>query len=273
MRLSIAHPMEYIAGVLLGDGWLTEATGLCLKVKDKDFAEAFARSIEAAFGVYHTPLLVARRYWLVRRGNKMGRFDSLRDVKPRTASQKASWLRGLFDSEGNAQLRRTLQGWNCYGRRIAIYSTTRSTLRTAARFMADLGISTRTTPTKNSKGHLGSKTVYELLVVPGLDQYSAFALKIGSNIARKAWTMLAMVASYQPDKRWLRRAQLLGAATKNRNRESVVIPRVAAAIQERIEAGESVASRACESIPGYFALRNHMTHREILSLGGVLFVS
>ena len=45
-----------------------------------------------------------RGYWLVRTYNGRRRFDVLREWSARSPEEQAAWLRGLFDSEGNAQL-------------------------------------------------------------------------------------------------------------------------------------------------------------------------
>src|SRR5690348_4244567 len=100
-------PQPYLAGVLSGDGWCTPRT-LGLRCKDADFASAFAQAVNAVFGLSIEPAVDERGYWLTRAGNRSGRFNMLRDFEPTNNDDLSSWLRGLFDSEGNAQLWRNV---------------------------------------------------------------------------------------------------------------------------------------------------------------------
>src|SRR5262249_43789984 len=116
------HMLAYLAGVLSGDGWCTRLT-IGLRVIDADFAQAFALALHVVFGLAVSPRRDERGYWLVRVGNKTGRFNHLPSYEPTTDEERAAWVRGLFDSEGNAQLRPSGISTNSFGRRVAIYST------------------------------------------------------------------------------------------------------------------------------------------------------
>jgi hypothetical protein len=186
----------YVAGVLHGDGWCTKLT-LGLRVKDRDFAECFASAVRAATGVVLTVAPDERRYWLTRSGNKTGRFSALRAYAPTDDDELGWWLRGLFDSEGNAQINPCKGGPNCYSRRIAIYSTNMETLIKAAGYMEWLSIPHLIRPTKNSATHMGTKVVHELRVLRQAG-FARFAEMVGSNIGRKRDAIAGIVDTYQP---------------------------------------------------------------------------
>ena len=200
--ITVWQPVEglwrpYLAGVLHGDGWCSPLT-LGLRVKDRDFAETFCQGLQVICGLPAKPRRDERGYWLVRLGNKSGRFNDLRSYEPRDNDELALWLRGLFDSEGNAQLWLNAKvGPNSYSRRIAIYSTDKDTLERAATFMEWLEIAHSIRPVKPSAGHKGRKPVYELRVCRR-EGFTRFAEFVGSSIARKQSTISAIVATYQP---------------------------------------------------------------------------
>jgi hypothetical protein len=209
-----ARPLAYVAGVLLGDGWCSRLT-IGLRVKDQDFATAFTRALLAAFHVETKASLDERGYWLVRTSNKTGRFNRAISFKPKTDCAKGAWLSGLFDSEGNAYLgRQTKTSPNAKSRRIAIYSTNTETIRLAALYLSDLGITSRITQRRHTEGHLGDKPVYELAVRCSLKNFARFAILIPSHILRKQSTIDAIVDSYGPVAGLLRAAQLRGVAMR-----------------------------------------------------------
>lgn len=220
--LSIQQPCAYLAGVLRGDAWLSTGSGkspngyLCLRVADGDFAEAFALSVKAAFGVATAPRRDERGYWLVRTYNGYGRFNGLPTFQADRDAERAAWLRGLFDSDGNANLKhRPEKGPGSYARRVAIYSTRQDTLDQAADYLGDLGIATKLRPTANSKGHIGTKVVSELSLRSSRAQYYRFATLVGSSIERKRDTLNAIVSSYCDDlSAAYRRAQAAGVAVR-----------------------------------------------------------
>ena len=193
--LTIWQP--YLAGVLHGDGWCTRLA-IGLRVKDHDFSELFCEGLNTLFGTAYAPKKDERGYWLVRSGNKTGRFDRLKTYEPTDNDELGCWLRGLFDSEGNAQLWLDhKKGPNSYHRRIAMYSTDLDTLHRAAEFLEWLDVSHSIRPTKNSETHKGSKTVFELRIIRR-DGFTRFAEMVGSSIGRKQETIERMVNSYAP---------------------------------------------------------------------------
>lgn len=186
----------YAAGVLHGDAWCTRLT-IGLRVKDLDFAECFAVAVSAATSIVVRLGVDERGYWLMRAGNKSGRFNSLRGYEPCDNDELGWWLRGLFDSEGNAQLTPSKAGPNSFSRRIAIYSTNLHTLGRAADYMDALEIPNLIRSTRNSEGHKGTKIVHELRVLRR-EGFSRFAEMVGSNICRKRETIARIVSTYQP---------------------------------------------------------------------------
>lgn len=193
--LTIWEP--YLAGVLHGDGWCTRLT-IGLRVKDKEFADLFAEAVNELYGTSLAPARDDRGYWLVRCGNKTGRFTKLKTYQPTDNDEVGCWLRGLFDSEGNAQLwLNAKMGPNSYHRRVAFYSTDMRTLATASEYLDWLGVAHSIRPTKNSASHKGTKVVYELRMVRRAG-FSRFFEMVGSSIPRKHKTLAAIVSSYQP---------------------------------------------------------------------------
>lgn len=257
--------LAYLSGVIRGDGWLTKELGL--RCADRDFAQAAADALAVGFAVQCTPKTDERGYWLIRLGNASGRFNLLRDIAANSASERAAWLRGLFDSEGNAQLTPHPRiGPNSFGRRIAMYSTSIATLDIATGHLEVLGVRSRTRATKNSAGHKGALTVYELSLVGNRDNYARFAALVSSNISRKRVAMRRVVQTYQPDLSACRRAsQLLGAAAKTARTKSIVIPEVIANMRAMIERGDRVTCRACADINGYWAARGHLSHGQLVT--------
>ncbi len=208
----------YLAGVLHGDGWCTRLT-LGLRVNDGDFARAFCGALKSGFGVDRRPKRDERGYWLVRVGNKRGTFDGLRTYRPRGRKEIAAWLRGLFDSEGNAQLCKAKISANSWHRRVSFYSTDQTTLDRAATYLSELGIETVWYVEKNSKGHKGTKVVYQLRIRPGQHNYRRFALLVGSSIARKRESLHRIYETYQEPGHHAR-AGRVGSASRRRRRDA-----------------------------------------------------
>lgn len=193
--LSVWQPQAYLAGVLHGDGWCTDLT-LGLRCKDLDFSETFAAALNDACGTQVKPKRDERGYWLIRQGNKSGRFSHLKAFEPSDNDHLSAWLRGLFDSEGNAQL------WHMkassFHRRIAIYSTSMSTIERAAEFLDWLDVPHSIRATRKSRTSKGTKTVFELRMVRK-EGFERFRTMVGSSIARKEATIRAITESYQPE--------------------------------------------------------------------------
>jgi hypothetical protein len=226
--LTVQQPHAYLAGVLKGDAWISSGSGkspngyLCLRVADREFAETFAAAITQAFHVPAHAYLDGRGYWLCRKYNGQRRFTPLRDYRPRRPETRAAWLRGLFDSEGNANLTaRPDIGPRSFARRVSFYSTNEVTLAIAVGCLAALGIEANVRPTRPSAGHLGSKVVFELAIVASRESYAQFAAQVGSTIPRKQAVLDAIPESYCDNMPEVRREmQLAGVATRIARRDS-----------------------------------------------------
>ncbi|WP_328903220.1 LAGLIDADG family homing endonuclease [Streptomyces sp. NBC_00441] len=217
--LTIRQPHAYLAGVLRGDAWLNAC--LCLRVADRDFAEAFAQAIRTGYGCTAKVTVDERGYFLVRR-HSAGRFESLKDFRPETAEAQAAWLRGYFDSEGNAQLTPApSKGARSYSRRVSFYSTNEETLHLATSHLSDFGLATRRQVLKPSKGHLGKLPVHELALRSSKHQYATFTELVGSSIERKRVNLTRIVESYCGDLSAVRREmQARGVASRNARRDA-----------------------------------------------------
>lgn len=188
----------YLAGCVVGDAWCTPLT-LGMRVKDEDFSRAFADAIKEAFGVSTRVAKDERGYWLVRIGNRTERFKELVGYQPSGKEEMGAWVRGLFDSEGNACLSKSNVSKNAWNRRVAIYSTNAATLERAALYLLIHGVMTKVYVENPSAGHKGTKPVMQLRVIPNRWNYWYFATRIGSSIARKQAVLDAIPSSYQPD--------------------------------------------------------------------------
>lgn len=256
----------YLNGVIHGDGWLAKSFGL--RSIDRDFTESFSIAITAAFGNVASARKDERGYWLVRLENHRGQFNTLRNFSPASNLEKAVWLRGLFDSEGNAQLTPVKNKPNSVFRNVEFFSTNTATLCKAADFLASLGIGSRAYKMKSSAGHKGTKQVWRLVIQNSCDHFGKFSDLIGSNIRRKAARLAGIAASYCTDlPAALRAAQLKGAATKRRRREST-LPIVLSGIRKLIADGKKPTIVECErAIAGYASFRtDYFPHTKLLAL-------
>lgn len=242
---------SYIAGVLHGDGYLTNLA-LGIMVKDKDFADAFAEAVLIASGV-RVKVTRDKTYWKFVTSNKSGRFNDYKDFTPKILDEKAAWIRGLFDSEGNAQLSQVNGKRSYIHRRVSIYSTNFDTLVKAKEYLLDLGINVRTRATKNSASHKGTLIVYEL-ALRGFPDFTLFENIVGSKIERKRAALAAIVSSAAIPG-YERRAQLLGAAARRHKTMTVTLPRVIEGIRSLINAGIKPTQRNCRVIPGYCGIQ------------------
>lgn len=224
MKALTVRARAYLAGALRGDAWLGAPSGghargyLGLRVADEEFAQAFAVALRDGFDVVVQPRRDERGYWLVRTYNGHGRFDVLRDLPVDAPTARGLWLRGLFDSEGNALLLpKPRSGPRSFDRRVAFYSTDEGTLALAGGHLSALGIMARRgyTASPDAPGHKGSRPVRELLVAPGAANYRAFGRLVGSSIPRKVVVLDALPGSYCADPSEVRREmQAAGVATR-----------------------------------------------------------
>ncbi len=257
--------LAYLAGTVVGDAWLTSVLGL--RVADLDFSQAFCEALSVAFAITKHPRLDERGYWLVRMGDRVGRFNVLRNFEASTDKEKSAWLRGFFDSEGNAQLTKRTFGSNCFERRIAMYSTDENTLNAAERYLLDLGIVGKRRLTKNSVGHKGTKPVSELRLVSSLRNFGSFRTIVGSSIARKRNTMDAIVSSYVSDlSESCKQRQRLGAAARRQKTDSVTLSRVILGIRKLIDAGTKPTQRACQEVRGFNSVQRYHAQAELVKM-------
>lgn len=197
------HARFYLSGCLQGDACITGGQRksprgyLRLRCKDVDFAVAFRDAILAAFQRRTAVECGTDGYYDVRSYNGHGRFDALRTLRPTYHEEKEAWLRGLFDSEGNALcIRHPSQGPRSWERRVSIFSTNLVTLETARAFLDDLGIPCRLRRWHCGTGHLGTKPVHALLLNAGRDHFALFAARVGSSIERKRRTLELIPQTY-----------------------------------------------------------------------------
>lgn len=217
--LTIERAVAYLAGVVRGDGWVGQAIGL--RVADREFADAFSEALLCAYGVAAPAKRDERGYWLVRKAPG-ARFAHLLRYEPGTDDERAAWLRGMFDSEGNALcVPKPSVGPLSWDRRVALYGTDTATLDAAERHLAALGLPTRRTSVKPSAGHLGSRPVYELRLRAGREHYARFVAVVGSTIPRKAEVLVLLPTTYVDDVSACRRTmQSRGVATRVARREA-----------------------------------------------------
>ena len=262
---AISLHQPYLAGVLHGDGWCSPLT-IGLRCKDQDFAEAFAAALSSGFEGKFIPRRDERGYWLIRKGNKTGRFNHLRNYQPTDDDERAAWLRGLFDSEGNAQcLSRPRLGPNSFQRRIDIYSTEQGTLEKASEFLGTLGIRHTIRATKNSSTHKGTKIVFELSLQKR-EAFQAFAHAVGSSCARKQLVLNRIASTFLDPAEAARRGQLKGAATKHARLLAVTLPAVIAGVRSLIAQGVKPTQRNCRTIPGYNSIQRHFRQVALIEL-------
>lgn len=270
------YARAYLAGVLNGDGWLSRGGRnsvngyFGLGVVDHDFALAFASAIAQGYGIATKPGQDKRGYWVVRTYNGFGRFDDLRSLEPTSQEESAAWLRGLFDSEGNALLiPLPRRGPRSYCRRVAVYSTNECTLARTARYLLGLGMATRLNRQRPSEGHMGSKQVWELAIRSSRANYEAFAATVGSSIQRKQSVLDALAASYCDDlAAACREAGAAGAATKRTRAATVRLPQLLQLVADHTASGGKATYRELERIDGYWSARKTLglTHSEIVEM-------
>jgi hypothetical protein len=187
----------YVAGVLHGDGYYTgNGAVIGLRVKDEEFVRAFAAAVRRAFGTGPN-CVFSGGYWSARLRRK-GWFGGLRALEPLGPEQIGAWLRGMFDSEGNAQVGQMGRKPRYAYRRVAMYSTDRATLDRCARYLDALGIPHTLTDTKANQraGHIGTKPVLELRVRGSRENYRRFLDAVGTTIPRKRLALERIVSSY-----------------------------------------------------------------------------
>lgn len=210
--ITLWQPFAYLAGCLKGDAWLSAGRDkspsgyLCLRVADEEFAQAFAEAINTGYGLHVAPRRDERGYWLTRVYNGHTRFTPLLSFCAESDDERAAWLRGLFDSEGNTMLMPVpKQGPRSWYRRVSFYSTNETTLDTTAAYLLDLGLPTRRLVRKPTVGHLGNRPVFELSLRHSRENFATFAHTVGSSIPRKQKVLDSLAPSYCDDLSEVRR--------------------------------------------------------------------
>jgi hypothetical protein len=257
--------LAYLSGVINGDGWEGD-NGIGMKVKDRDFAETFAIAVEVTTGRMVRPRLDGG-YWKVVVSARDSRLEGLRAREPDGAAETAAWLRGLFDSEGNAQLTRAKRYPDSWHRRVAFYSTCLSTLHRAKQYLAGHGIEAHIRQTRNSTGHKGALIVHELKLTCSADNFARFTWTVGSSLARKQEALRRIVMSYKTDfGKAMRAAQAVGAASKKKRTMEVTLPRVVEGIRALIASGKKPTQRACRPIEGYGTIQRYVKQADLVRM-------
>jgi hypothetical protein len=276
--LTVRQPVAYLAGVLAGDGYLSKPTRgrlhgiLGLHVADEDFARAFAEAVRVAYGVGPAVRRERAGYWRVARYNGYGRFDGLlpyRSFRTDDDDERAAWLRGFFDSEGNASLLRLRKGVNSWSRRVCVFNTDLRILGTAADFLAALGYLTVQSHVPPDAGHLGTLPVYQLRLRQSRENFERFATQVGSSIGRKQRTLDAIANSYTSAEELLAitlRTQACGAASKRRRRGEQ-LPEVLEAIRAiHAEGGEITDTRLRKEVSGFWPQYRVHGYKELVAM-------
>lgn len=263
----MTDPVAYLAGVVAGDGYISHRC-LGLHVADYDFALAFADAITAAFGRPVEPKQEGR-YWRTRVFGT-GTFDHLLTYAAETDEQRASWLRGFFDAEGNVNLTpKPATGTRSYDRRVSFYNTDQQILATATAYLTALGLPSRCRSTRPSQGHYGAKTVFEIVVTASQANFARFAAVIGSSIGRKQQALDRLAPSYSSAGELLagaRRMQAAGVVAKRKRRDEN-LPAVLDAIRAMHAAdGKVTSERLRREVPGWWAQEAAHGYRRLVAM-------
>lgn len=257
--------VAYIAGALHGDAWCSTLT-IGLRAKDEDFVVEFTRCLNHIAGTTFKPKPEGP-YFVVRTGNKTGHFSLLKRYRPTGDREHGLWLRGLFDSEGNAQLlARPKTSVNSYGRRIAIYNTELESLKTASLYLARLEIKSYIWPLKKHSPR-AKKQLYELKIRASAENFSKFNERVSSTIKRKRFVLEALPLSYSADPAAdCRSRQTRGARARSERFMNERLPTVLTRIALLISSGQRPVQRLCASIPYYPGALYRYTHRELVKM-------
>lgn len=116
--------LAYILGVMYGDGYIVSKSGIGLQVKDEDFADCFEKTMERQFNLKSKKYISNGRVLHDWRNNKeyntqktfiirvssvilrdyIIRIKNFETIKSFNNTQKISFLRGLWDSEGSISI-------------------------------------------------------------------------------------------------------------------------------------------------------------------------
>ncbi len=194
---NMTQELGYILGVIYGDGWIDIQFGkIGLNVKDKDFAEFFAKVLEKWCGKKAT-IKKVKLYHVRLYGTRIASFLKNYDVMKVLSSSeevKGMFLRGLFDSEGY------MAGYNLNNLRIAIrkivfYNSNKKLVDMVIKLLQELGI-TKVKVSSNRYSGFGSKKKQYRVIIYGRENFEVFQKKIGFSINRKREKLKEVLKSY-----------------------------------------------------------------------------
>jgi hypothetical protein len=269
MQVDQVHPKSYLAGCLNGDAYLTKANYFGLSAKDEDFAQMFAECVQQSYGFNLKVRQAKGGFYVAQRYNGNGVFNDLVEYVPSRPIQMASWIRGVFDSDGSAVIGECKRKRsNPKYRVIVICMSYREILERVRDYLGQLGIKSVIDTDKMHASHRGTRQMYRVRITGGRPCIELFARLIGSSIARKAAKLNEMVATYCNRIDESRKGQLLGASSKNANRNAIVVPYVVGKIKELAsnKATGRATGRECKSIKGYTGLLKYFTHCSLLEM-------
>jgi len=173
--------LSYILGVRYGDLNVRNYNAVLI-VKDKDFAEEFARCSEV---IMKRPYVVSGRYRVIVGSKALCDFLKLPLLEAHSywiEEYPAEFLRGFFDSEGSPNIKPFICVSNCnksllyyVNRLLDIYFDIKSTVTTPPSSIKRVG---KIRP-------IISRKVSHILRITGLDNVEKFLWEIGFSIQRK----------------------------------------------------------------------------------------
>lgn len=273
MFISTVHPKAYLAGCINGDAYLSKPGRKCkygtfgLNAKDLDFVQMFVACIRQEYGFEVNITKHSESFFSARRYNSKDVFSGLESYEPQTQIEIASWIRGVFDSDGSVFIGKHKGGRNNSRHRlIVICQSYLDILQRVKTYLLAIGIASKIYNTKLSKSHYGTKPMYRLQITGGRSSFGLFASLVGSSIKRKSDKIKAIVETYCDLKVTQRSAQLLGAKTKNEKRVNQTIPYVLDELRLRVASGRKPRMRECMDIKGYGGLLRYHNHSELLAM-------
>jgi intein-encoded DNA endonuclease-like protein len=194
----ISYPLSeaycYIAGVMVGDGCAYRSTAyfIRLDVMDKDFAEEFQKQIKILEPNCSPCLYQTKRgSWISAAGYKSLFFAyKYLDIKPiineATSKEKASFVKGFFDSEGTV--------YSKDPRAIYAYNTNFELLTQVQKLLSDIGIESHFHVYKKLKAIHYKRQAF--LGIYGQKNLRSYLDLIGFSIQRKQERLIQLTNSY-----------------------------------------------------------------------------
>ena len=185
-NLQVSGTLAYIVAVLLGDGYLRIRKyadwfryDVCLKVKDKAFAESFARALEKIGLHPHIRCRKDSGQYLVTATSveffKWFKGLDYEDIKKIASEYPVDFLRGFFESEGSISKHR--QGGKCYYQ-VVIGNTDKKLISLVREIIEKLGYRTSLHILNQGK----YKPEYQLLVLGNVLEKAKFVNLIKPSI-------------------------------------------------------------------------------------------